>query len=80
MIQELQNIFKYTDISFQQIYNRRGHSLLKLKRYADSKEAFKKCTDWIGKSDMNQVMRDKWRVKLKKQMGVFGVVKQVSLG
>lgn len=59
------------------IYNRKGHSLMKLRRYADSREAFKKCENWIGKSEMNQAMRDKWRARLKKQMSVFSTVKEV---
>ena len=31
----------------------------------------------IGKSDMPTAMRDKWRARMKKQMSVFGVVKEV---
>ena len=50
---------------------------MKLRRYADSREAFKKCENWIGKSEMNQAMRDKWRARLKKQMSVFATVKEV---
>ncbi len=51
--------------------------MLKLKQYITSKEAFTKCLDMIGKSDMNSKLRDKTRETTKKQMNVFTVVKQL---
>ena len=63
-----------------QIYKRKGHSLLRMKQYAASKEAFKMCLDMIGKSDMNSKLRDKTRLGIKKQMTVFNVVKELRHG
>jgi len=61
------------------VYYRKGHALLKLKRYADSRSTFLKCKDMVGKSDMpTQEMRDKYRLKLAKQMSVFNVKKGVT--
>lgn len=50
---------------------------MRLKKFADSKKAFAKCVDTIGKSDMPTKMRDQWRVRMKKQMSVFGTVRNV---
>ena len=63
-----------------QIYKRKGHSLLRMKQYGASKEAFAKCLDMIGKSDMNSKLRDKTRITIKKQMTVFNVVKELREG
>jgi tetratricopeptide (TPR) repeat protein len=60
-----------------QIYHRRGHALLKLRQFESSKEAFAKCLDMIGKSDMPSKQRDQFRAKTKKQMTVFNVVKKL---
>ena len=69
----------HTSCTFQ-IYKRKGHSLLRMKQYAASKEAFKMCLDMIGKSDMNSKLRDKTRFSIKKQMTVFNVVKELRDG
>ena len=69
----------HTSCTFQ-IYKRKGHSLLRMKQYAASKEAFKMCLDMIGKSDMNSKLRDKTRLGIKKQMTVFNVVKELRDG
>ena len=57
---------------------RRGHSLLKIRRFDDARLEFAKCKDMIGKSDMpTQEMRDKYRIRLAKQMSVFNVKKGI---
>lgn len=62
-----------------QVHNRKGHALLKVRRFADARKAFLKCQDMVGKSDIPTTeMRDKYRRKLAKQMSVFNVKKGVT--
>ena len=51
---------------------------MKMKQYVTGRETFKKCSEMIGKSDMTQQQRDKWRAKMKKQMNVFNVSKSIK--
>jgi hypothetical protein len=51
-----------------QLYNRKGHALLKLKQHVKSKEAFVSCQNWIGKSDLPDKQREQWRTRMKKQV------------
>jgi hypothetical protein len=63
-------------IFFLQIYNRRGHGLFKRQQYFESRASFQKCRDFIGKSDMKTAERERWRIKLAKQMSVFNSAKK----
>jgi hypothetical protein len=74
--EKLKKTFDKNSILFLQLYNRKGHALLKLKQHVASKEAFVCCSNWIGKSDLPDKMRDQWRSRMKKQMNVFGCTKK----
>lgn len=58
------------------IYNRQGHALFMRKQYKESKAAFDKCSDFIGKSDMKTQERERWRIKMAKQKSVFNSAKK----
>ena len=50
-----------------------------MKAYDDARTAFLECKKMVGKSDIPTTeMRDKYRIKLAKQMSVFNVKKGVT--
>ena len=52
--------------------------MFKIRQFEDAKKEFDKCKDMVGKSDMPTTeMRDKYRIRLAKQMSVFNVKKGV---
>ena len=59
-----------------QIYNRQGHALFQRKQFIASKAAFQKCSDFIGKSEMQTQERERWRLKMAKQKSVFNSAKK----
>ena len=59
-----------------QVYNRKGNAQFKRKQYLDAKNSFDQCKDYIGKSDMKQNERDRWRIKMAKQASVFNSAKK----
>lgn len=60
------------------VFKRKGHSLLRLKQYIQSRAAYSKCLDMIGKSDLPSKARDELRARTKKNMGIFKVAKSVQ--
>jgi len=78
VIQDVDLAFKYgyPKELFFKVYNRKGNAQFKRKQYLDAKNSFDQCKDYIGKSDMKQNERDRWRIKMAKQASVFNSAKK----
>ncbi|TRY69080.1 hypothetical protein TCAL_06839 [Tigriopus californicus] len=60
------------------VFKRKGHALLRLKQYIQSRSAYAKSLDMIGKSDLPSKARDELRARTKKNMGIFTVAKSIQ--
>jgi len=78
VMQDVDLAFKYgyPKELFFKVYNRKGNAQFKRKQYNDAKNSFDECKNYIGKSDMKQNERDRWRIKMAKQMSVFNSAKK----
>ena len=70
--------FGYPRELWYKIYKRKGHACIKMKQYLVAKEALETALKNVGRSDIKKEKdRDTYRTRVKKQMTVFNVTKQL---
>jgi len=70
--------FGYPKELWYKIYKRKGHAGVKLRQYLIAKDALEFALKNVGKSDIKKEKdRDNYRMRIRKQMTVFNVCKQL---